>query len=64
MQTLNFSSGCHFIRSSQMVGAGLGTDVVTDVTGDEDGELVGSLVDSLVGLKVGRPDLGPVGSSV
>jgi len=51
MQTLNFSSGCHFIRSSQMVGAGLGTGVIIVTTGDSDGESIGEDVGFAVGLQ-------------
>lgn len=58
VQMLKTLLGCHFVRSSQMVGLGLGAGVTTETTGDDVGfcegfGVVGFSVTTLDGEKDG-----------
>ena len=50
--------GCHFIRSSQIVGDGLGTGVMIVTTGDNVGELEGDSVGTGVMIVTTGDDVG------
>jgi len=53
VQMLKSLLGCHFVRSSQMVGLGLGAGLTTGSTGDDVGVFEGV---GVVGFSVGTLD--------